>query len=451
MHRILIVEDDITFVQILETFLKRNGYRTDMASGVQEAKRILSGQSYDMVLLDYRLPDGTGIDVLQGIKQATPELPVVIMTSFHDIRTAVTAMRSGAYDFITKPVNPDELLMLIREALTKKKIQQRPAKAGKAPAGDFVAGKSSVSRQLNEYIHLVAPTDMSVLIQGESGTGKELVARTIHQHSKRSDKAFVAIDCGALSAELAASELFGHVKGAFTGAAEDKTGQFEYADGGTLFLDEVGNLSYEVQVKLLRAIQEREIQPVGSNKIKKVDVRLITATNDQLQDSIRNNSFREDLYHRINEFKIRTPSLAERKEDLPLFVAYFIRQANEDLGKEVLDMDDKVWSLFNRYDWPGNLRELRNIVKRAVLLAQGDHIGLEALPDEMVASVQQTAATTVTAVSEYDLKASQEIKERELIVKTLLDTKFNKSKAAQLLNIDRKTLYYKISKYNIEL
>lgn len=445
MARILIIEDDLTFAQILEAFLTRNGFRTEAVPDIRSADRMLAAAKYDMLLLDYRLPDGTGMDLLQKVKPVQPSLPVIVMTSFHDIRTAVKAMRSGAYDFITKPVNPEELLMLMKEALEKKGAGKEKRKV--LPATDFVSGTSPQSRKLNEYIDLVAPTGMSVLIQGESGTGKELAARTIHRKSKRATGPFVAIDCGALSPELAASELFGHVKGAFTGAMEDKTGQFEYADGGTLFLDEVGNLSYEVQVKLLRALQEREIQPIGSNKVRKIDVRLVTATNDQLSDSIRNNGFREDLYHRINEFKIRTPSLSERIEDLPLFVEHFIRQANAELGKEIAGISDKVQSVFRRYDWPGNLRELKNIVKRAVLLSEKQLIDIEALPEEMVLSIQQAAAP---ANSGYDLKASQEIKERELIVKTLMETRFNKSKAAKLLNIDRKTLYYKISKYGIE-
>jgi two-component system response regulator HydG len=282
-------------------------------------------------------------------------------------------------------------------------------------------------------------------VQGDSGTGKEQVARSIHNKSKRSGRPFIAIDCGALSNELAASELFGHIKGAFTGALLDKKGQFEAADGGTLFMDEVGNLSYEVQVKLLRALQEREIQPVGSNKIIKVDVRIVTATNDDLINSVKNGSFREDLYHRLNEFKIQLPPLRDRPEDMSLFIEYFIKQSNREFDKRVKDVSPDVNMLFQTYDWPGNLRELKNIIKRAVLLTNTDTIEMEALPEEMAFTVSNAAKT-----ASADLKQIQSETEKELIEKTLKEVKYNKSKAAKLLNIDRTTLYYKMAKYGIE-
>lgn len=441
MARILVIEDDVTFLQIIEGFLKKNNYTPFTCSNVREALKLLSTDSFDLALLDYRLPDGTGMDILNNIQAKGLQLPVIIMTSFHDIRTAVRSIRSGAYDYITKPVNPDELLMLMQEALHKKQVKGPPAKS----ASGFIEGNSSLAQQLHEHIQLVAPTNMTVIIEGESGTGKEQVARKIHQLSKRSDKPFVAIDCGALSPDLASSELFGHVKGAFTGASQDKIGQFEYANGGTLFLDEVGNLSYEVQVKLLRALQEKEIQPVGSNRLVKVDVRIITATNEDLQNAVKKGDFREDLYHRINEFKFRLPSLHQRGDDIDLFVDHFIKLADHELGKNISGITDEVRTIFHRYDWPGNLRELKNVIKRAVLLSSADRITVNALPDEMVHEIKKDKDA-----DSHDLKALQATNERDLIIKTLQEVKYNKSKAARLLNIDRTTLYYKMSKYGIE-
>lgn len=445
MAHILIVEDDVTFTQILQRFLQKNNHDTLAVHNLKDAQAALKQSAYDMILLDYRLPDGTGIELIDKLHKEQAFIPpVIIMTSFHDIRTAVKAMRMGVYDYITKPVNPDELLMVMMEALDTGKqegVRSKPVQKS------FVEGISASAQQLHHHIKLVAPTNMSVIIQGDSGTGKEQVAANIHAQSKRSSGPFVAIDCGALSVDLASSELFGHIKGAFTGALQDKKGQFEAANGGTLFLDEVGNLSYEVQVKLLRAIQEREIQPVGCNNIIKVDVRIITATNDDLLNSVKAGKFREDLYHRLNEFKINIPSLQQRGEDLDLFIAHFISQANADLGKQVAGLSKEVNDLFHAYEWPGNLRELKNTIKRAVLLTATDEIQLQALPEEMVAAVQGKDLAT----NDTDLKAMQATREKELIIKTLKEVKYNKSKAARLLNIDRTTLYYKMTKYNIDV
>jgi two-component system response regulator HydG len=309
----------------------------------------------------------------------------------------------------------------------------------------FIEGQSKGAHKLTEHIQLVAPTDMSVLIMGESGTGKEYVARSIHTLSKRKDEPFVAIDCGTLSKDLAASELFGHLKGAFTGALNDKKGVFETANGGTVFLDEIGNLGYDVQVKLLRMLQERTIQPVGSNKLINVDIRLVSATNENLISSISKGGFREDIYHRINEFKIQVPSLREREKDLELFVAHFIQLANKELGKAVENVTVEVMEIFKNYDWPGNLRELKNVIKRMVLLSKTTIAGKDVLPDEMIDTIYgQPKKQTL------DLKAIQEAGEKETISKVLQQTKYNKTKAAKLLNIDRKTLYYKMELYGIE-
>jgi len=442
MNKILIIEDDVTFSQLLERFLSKQGFKITVAHDIKTGKELLQSNSYELLLLDYRLPDGLGLDILTWLNNNSMQLATIIMTSFHDIRTAVKTIRSGAFDYITKPVNPDELLLVIQDALTRNEDLPADTK----PAPKFVEGESPVAERLHGYIKLVAPTDFSVIIQGDSGTGKELAARSIHDQSKRKNGPFVALDCGAISSDLAGSELFGHVKGAFTGALQNKRGHFEEANGGTLFLDEVGNLSYDIQVKLLRALQEREIQPIGSSQQIKVDVRIISATNDNLLNSVKNGKFREDLYHRLNEFKIEIPSLQERKDDLSLFIDHFIRQTNAELGKHVKGISAEVRAIFMKYDWPGNLRELKNIIKRAVLLSTGPDITAASLPQEMMLSVHSEDIQTPST----DLRTNQATNEKELILKTLEQVKYNKSKAAKLLNIDRTTLYYKMSKYSIE-
>jgi len=449
MAALLLVEDDLTFSRILEGFLSKNGHTVKVCHTGKDGLRIVKEQKFDTVLLDYRLPDTQELEVLEGIKEVSPTTAVIIMTSFSDIRTAVKAMKAGAMEYITKPINPEELLMLLRQSLQPSPDKIVKVKTSTRKSSGLVEGHSASSKHLYEHIRLVAPTDFTVIIEGESGTGKENVAQSIHRLSKRADEPFVAVDCGALSKELAASELFGHIKGSFTGALNDKRGQFEEANGGTLFLDEVGNLSYEVQVKLLRAIQERIIQPVGSNKEVKVDVRIITATNDDLFEKTKTGTFREDLYHRLNEFKLRVPPLREREEDLLEFIDYFRKQASEDLQRPAAGFSPEMIRIFKSYDWPGNLRELRNIIKRAVLLTPGDSIDVSTLPSEMLSSISKQKVEKKNE-NIYDLKAMQETQERELIVKTLHEVKYNKSKAARLLNIDRKTLYLKMEKYKIE-
>jgi two-component system, NtrC family, response regulator HydG len=449
MAAILLIEDDLTFSRILEGFLGKHGHTINIQHKGKDGIKTFTSRGFDMVLLDYRLPDATGMDVLSELKAHNPEVPVVIMTSFNDIRTAVRAIKAGALEYITKPVNPEELLMLVDQAL--KKEQKVELSGGEITRKDFVAGKSEFARQLQEHIRLVAPTNMSVLIEGESGTGKENVARTIHALSPRAKGPFVAVDCGALSKELAGSELFGHVRGAFTGAMLDKMGQFEAAHKGTIFLDEVGNLSYDVQVKLLRAIQERVIQPIGGNKEIKIDVRILTATNDDLSESVKKGQFREDLYHRVNEFKLEVPALRDRGDDFYEFLDHFRESANNELGRKVKRFSQEVLTLFQKYDWPGNLRELKNVVKRAVLLTTTDEVQISAIPAEMV-DVVKNDQMPIGAKGEpiYDLKLLQENQEREMIMKTLQEVRYNKSKAARILNIDRKTLYLKMEKYGIE-
>ena len=445
MASVLLIEDDLTFSRILEGFLTKKGYQVTTTHKGKDGLKAFQSRAFDVLLLDYRLPDTTGMDILLEIRKSNTTVPVVIMTSFSDIRTAVKAIKAGAYEYITKPVNPDELLMILHQALKKEKTVTRV----EGREQDIVMGSSVVAKELHEMVKLVAPTNMSVLIEGESGTGKENVARTIHRLSSRAKGPFVAVDCGSLSKELAGSELFGHVRGSFTGASADKIGQFEAAHKGTIFLDEVGNLSYDVQVKLLRAIQERIVQPIGSTKEVRVDVRILTATNDDLAESVRKGEFREDLYHRLNEFKLKVPSVKERGKDLYEFLDFFRAEANRELDRDVKTFDQEVLKLFENYDWPGNLREMKNVVKRAVLLTRDDTVTLHSLPPEMIESMRAMEAREKTA-GVYDLKALQEVQEREMILKTLKEVRYNKSKAARILNIDRKTLYLKMDKYGIE-
>ena len=443
MAKILILEDDTTFAQLLEGFLTKNSHEVTLVTHIKQSLKLIENESFDLFLIDYRLPDGIGFDLISHARNLGLFTPIIVMTSFNDVRTAVKSMQLGAFDYITKPVNPDELLMVIKNSLNKKDSKEIKLEGNDA---DFIKGKSAIADRLYEHIALVAPTDMSVIIQGESGTGKEFAARTLHQQSKRADKPFIAIDCGALSKDLAASELFGHIKGAFTGALNDKKGQFEAANGGTLFLDEVGNLSYEVQIKLLRALQERVILPLGSTKQIAVDVRIITATNDDLVNSIAEGEFREDLYHRLNEFKIQLPALRDRGGDLELFINHFIGLSNRNLERNVKSISAEAKTLLLNYDWPGNLRELSNVIKRMVLLTPGDVAQVNALPDEMMISVNQQTLPG----SSSDLKAVNEQNEKTLIAEALLKAKHNKSKAAKMLNIDRKTLYAKMERYGID-
>lgn len=445
---ILIVEDDITFALMLKTWLSRKGFCVTHTGNVADAQKQLSKESYTLILSDLRLPDQEGITLLSWLKkQNNPIPPFIVMTSYADIQSAVQAMKSGASDYIAKPFNPEALLIKINELSqpeTELSGNSAPkSKSGTAPtrcSSRFLEGKSEQARQLHEYIRLVAPTDMSVLINGASGTGKEHIAQEIHQLSKRNGKPFIAIDCGAIPRELAASEFFGHVKGSFTGALTDKTGAFVAAQGGTLFLDEIGNLSYEVQIQLLRALQERRIKPIGSNQEIAVDIRLVAATNENLEDAIEKGNFREDLYHRINEFTLRIPTLKERQDDILLFANLFLDQANQELGKQITGFSSECTSVFLQYNWPGNLRQMKNVIKRATLLASGNYISLSDLPPEIQ---EQTASKT-------PMPLRNESAEKILIKEALEKTGNNKSKAARLLQIDRKTLYNKLKLYGLE-
>ena len=464
MKQILIVEDDLAFGTMLQTWLKKKGFDVEKVTNVGAAARWLTeggADSVNLILSDLRLPDHDGLFLLTWMRKRNIAVPFIVMTHYAEVQNAVLAMKSGAADYIAKPVQPDILLQKINDALQAASAAtpvSQPVSAASAPVSasstnaaascttanasasvpKYLEGRSEASRQLYDYVRLVAPTPMSVLILGASGTGKEYVARRIHELSARKGKPFFALDCGAIPKDVAASEFFGHKKGAFTGADADKRGAFEVANGGTLFLDEVGNLSYDVQVQLLRALQERRIRPVGGDRELKVDIRLVCATNENLEQAVAEGRFREDLYHRINEFTIYMPQLRERGNDIFLFADLFIRQANAELQRQVDGLDAAAAELLVQHSWPGNLRELNNVMKRAVLLARGRQITAAELQQAM-GPVRQNAVPTL----------HDEADERQRIEEALRQTGGNKAKAARLLGIDRKTIYNKMEKWGM--
>lgn len=447
MPNILIIEDDTAFCKMLQNFLLKKGYDVVISFDARDAKTKLEEKCFDVILTDLRLPNYDGIQMLSDIKEKTRDSHVIIMTGYAEVGTAVRAMKKGAYDYISKPFTPDEIITIVENALESRRRtssdipKMHGAKAKNAMSVKGVTGTSEASEKLKEYVRLVAPTDMSVLITGESGTGKEVTARAIHDHSARKDFNFIAVDCGAIPKEIATSEFFGHIKGSFTGAIEDKIGQFEAANKGTLFLDEIGNLSYENQIQLLRALEERKIKRVGSTREIEVDVRIISATNENLMKAVEKGTFREDLYHRLNEFFIEIPSLSERNEDIILFADYFLNKSNEALNKDVLGFSSEVMYVFQKYNWPGNLRELKNVIKRAVLLTSGDYVVLTSLPKIIMENHEKDRIPE---------GFSKEAYEKKQIIKALKQANFNKSKAARLLQVTRKTLYNKINHYNLD-
>lgn len=459
MERILVIDDDFDICHLLKKFLQKNGYETEYALNGQEGIQLLKKESFNLILCDYKLPDSNGIEILQKIKILNPSAAVIIITGYSDVKTAVETLRHGAFDYVTKPLYPDEILVTIQNAIkSKSSVKEYPTttpppphqSSSKSPRS-FIFGKSVQAELVQKHIDLIAPTDMSVIITGETGTGKEFVANAIHQKSKRKNGPFIAIDCGAIPKDLAGSELFGHVKGSFTGALADKKGSFETADGGTLFLDEIGNLSYDNQVKLLRVLQERHIKKVGGNKDIPIDVRVLVATNENLKDATREGRFREDIYHRLNEFCIDLPALRERREDIEIFAEHFLAIANSSLSKNVLGFDDQARQHLKEYYWHGNLRELQNVIKRAVLLCQKDYISPTCLPEEIVnPEINSFSDQKSMLISNADdLKSASENAERIAIMNTLKKVGYNKTKAAHALNIDRKTLYNKLKAYDI--
>jgi two-component system response regulator HydG len=471
--RILIIDDDMDMCNLLGRFLQKKGYETEATHTGNKGIAKFKESKFDVVLCDFRLGDKEGREVLREIKQFDPRAIVIIITGYSDIKTAVDVIKAGAFDYITKPLIPEEVLNVIGRALqqpaegsdvkTASALQAMPTRKLNKPGSEdeYLVGHAPATKELYRQIELVAPTNYSIILYGESGTGKEVIARTIHANSARRDKPFIAMDCGTLSKELAGSELFGHVKGAFTGALGDKDGHFELANGGTLFLDEVSNLSYEIQAALLRVIQERKFKRVGGVKEMETDVRIIVASNENLQDAYRKGKFREDLFHRFNEFSIVLPAFRNRREDIPLFADFFLAKANKELNKEVEGFDPEVMQIFLNYPWPGNLREFRNVIRRAALLTSGGRVNARVLPAEIVDnngfsqnfSAQSLDTPTVVpmhhpiAHKETDLKNAAAQAEYDTIMNVLKQVNYNKSRAAEILKIDRKTLYNKIKSY----
>ncbi|MEP7230669.1 MAG: sigma-54 dependent transcriptional regulator [Ginsengibacter sp.] len=465
--KILIIDDDLDMCTLLSRFLNKKGFETEMAHNGVKGLAKFNEQHFDIVLCDFRLGDRDGKDILLKIKEANSQTIVIIITGYSDIKTAVDVIKLGAFDYITKPLIPDEVINVIEKALAAPSaeaitpsvnapVQKNKRQYATSANKEFLVGQDGETARVYKQIDIVAGTNYSIILYGESGTGKEVIAKTIHETSNRRGRPFIAMDCGTLSKELAGSELFGHVKGAFTGAITDKEGHFELANGGTLFLDEVANLSPEVQAALLRVIQERKYKRVGGTKEMDVDVRIIVASNENLQEAYRRGKFREDLYHRFNEFSINLPPLRERRDDIPLFADFFLDKTNNELSKNIEGYEDDVMDMFINYNWPGNLREFRNVVRRAVLLTPSGKINSKVLPWEitnarMHANSRQPVPfqgrTEGGFTKDVDLKDAAAKAEYDAIMNVLKEVNFNKTRAAEILKIDRKTLYNKIKIY----
>jgi two-component system, NtrC family, response regulator HydG len=481
MKKILIIDDEVNVALLLSKFLSRNGFEVQTATTGTNALEHLKNDDYSLVLCDFRLEDTDGREMLRNIKTQYPNTGVIIITGYSDIKMAVELIKMGAYDYITKPLYPDEILNTVNKAIETQYALQEASQDSEpiiiskskekktALPGEFVYGTSKPSREIVRQIELVAPTNYSVIIIGESGTGKEAVAKSIHMSSPRRNNPFIAMDCGSLTKELAASEFFGHEKGSFTGALYTKIGHFEMANGGTLFLDEVGNLSYDIQAALLRTVQERKVKRIGSTKEIDLDVRIIVATNENLQDAIQKGRFREDLYHRFNEFSIYMPALRERGNDIILLAEHFLLIANQELSRNVNSFSPEVIQCFMNYRWPGNIRELKNVVRRATLLTEGNEISMKALPLEISNPMmafdfnsgaghgnnsgnfhQPQAEVNEAKEPKHDLKNAALEAEYETILRVLKEVNFNKTKAAEILKIDRKTLYNKMKAINLK-
>lgn len=432
METVLIVEDDRVYARTTTNWLVKNGINARYVLSVDNAKEFLGNHDVDLVLSDFRFDNGNGMELLEWMNTHGYRIPFLIMTGYGNIPGAVEAIKKGAVDYLTKPVQTEKVLGIIRKALEREKrdgyTKQR-----------FYTGKSPLALRLQEHIRLVAPVDtLAVLIRGASGTGKEYVARQIHALSGRADAPFIAVDCGVLPKELAASELFGHVKGAFTGATENKTGMFAAANHGTLFLDEVGNLNAEVQRALLRALQEKRYRPVGGKEEIQTDIRLVAATNEDLEKAIAEGRFREDLFHRLNEFPLHVPLLAECIEDIIPLAEFMLDAANQEFSRKVKGFDREVQKRLKSYSWPGNIRELRMVVRRATLLAK----------DDWITTGEIDISDKGRQPGEYSL--NDERMERATILKALEATGNDRKAAARLLGISRSTLYLKLRKYRLD-
>lgn len=444
---ILVIDDEETMRDSCRQTLSRDGSRVAVAEDGSRGLAMLKRESFDLVILDLKMPGLSGMEVLKKIEEEDPEVVVVVITGYATVESAVEAMKIGAYDFIPKPFTPESLRAIVKRALDKRELAlenvllRGELKASFGP--DVIVGQSKLMKKVEELVRKVGPTDTTVLISGESGTGKELVARAIHRHSSRRDKPFVAVDCGSLVENLFESELFGHVKGSFTGATATKYGRFELANGGTLFFDEIGNISINIQTKLLRVLQEREVTKVGSSQVIKVDVRIVAATNKDLQKAVKAETFREELFYRLSVVPITLPALRERRDDISLLATHFLSKYNKKRRKNIRAISERAMEALVEYDWPGNVRELENAIERAVVLSENDVVK----PSDLL-----YYGLTVERSLRSDVSEAQRLidVEREHITKTLKMFNGHKGKTAESLGIDRKTLRSKLRRYGIE-
>lgn len=452
-NKILIVDDELSIREVLEILLTRDGYKVSTASGGHEALKMLTDSSYDLVITDIMMPGMTGLELLKAIKEVSPDTLVMTITAHASTETAVEAMKMGAYDYISKPFNKDEIKLRIKDALEKKRLETENILLKKElrerHTFGSILGNSPEMLKVYDLIEKIGPTKTNVLIEGESGTGKELVAKAIHFQSPRKEKPFVAITCGAIPDGLMESELFGHMKGSFTGAISNKTGLFEMADGGTVFLDEIGELPLPIQVKLLRVIQERTFRRVGGTEDVTVDVRVISATNRTLEDEVKKGNFREDLYYRLNVLRIKMPSLRERLSDIPLLARHFLEKYAREHGKTVTGITQDAMRLLEGYDYPGNVRELENIIERGVALEQGSHLSAGSLPECVLEGKKGDDRLIDIPSSGLDLDEALGEFEKKLLVKALERTGGVKKRAAKLLKISFRSIRYRLEKYGL--
>ena len=451
--RILVVDDERSMREFLEIFFAREGYQAVTAGDVDTALLALDSDDFDVVISDVQMPDKDGLELLRAVKEAAPETVVIMITAFATTETAIEAMKQGAYDYVTKPFKVDELRLVVEKALEKKLLTSENRRLRSELESHTrprsLVGTSNAMQQVYELVSQVACTKTNVLVSGESGTGKELVARAIHDQSGRKDHPFVAVNCGAIPENLLESELFGHVKGAFTGAFQNKAGLFESADGGTLFLDEIGEVPLSLQVKLLRVIQDKHIRKVGGNGDDPVDVRIVAATNRDLQQEVAGGTFREDLFYRLNVIQIHVPSLRERMEDVPLLVQHFIQKFARELGKEIESIDDEALARIQAYDFPGNVRELENTIERAAALCQEGRIGVEILPPAIL-DPRPTLSSSRLPLEGGSLDDMLAKIESELLREALVRSGGVKKKAAQLLGVSFRSFRYRLEKLGID-
>ncbi len=452
--RIHIIDDEPIIHEVLGDLLSSEGYEVENSASGEEALDKHSSQSFQLILLDLLLPGINGIEVLKKLKKIDPNSVIIIITAFASVESAISAMKIGAYDYIQKPFKHDELLITVQRAIEHRKLQEENIRLKDELQRKFsfenIIGKSEVMKTVFETIKASAPTRSTILLQGESGTGKELVARAIHQNSDRKNFPFIIVNSGSLPPDLLESNLFGHVKGAFTGAVSSKQGLFEAAEKGTIFFDEISSLNIETQSKLLRVMQDREFMRLGGTKTIKVDVRIIVATNADLEEQIREKMFREDLFYRLNVIKIELPLLKERKEDVPLLVKHFLNTYSKENEKEILGITDDVMEILVSYDWPGNIRELENLIERAVVLTKSKLISREILPPFLLASQEETSAV-VSVNNELNLKENIQIFQKKAIISALKQAKGMQKKAANLLGVKPTTLNEMIKRLNIDI